>query len=69
MIDYLSLAGVVSRARLAARAFLRASSIPIVIGCAPPSTCREIRAVSTSVATASRTSSSVAPGSDEHAIF
>ena len=51
----------VSRARSAARANRSALSIPVVTGCAPPSTRRAIRAVSSpSVVTASRRSSSVA---------
>ena len=53
----------VSRARSAARDFCRSRPIPIVTGCAPPSTRRAIRSNSSNVATASRTLSSVAPGS------
>ncbi len=55
----------VSRARSSARAFCRVFSIPIVVGCAPPSTRRAIGSVSSSVVTASRRSgsSSVAPSS------
>ena len=49
-----------SRARSTARAYRRDSSIPLVTGCAPPSTRRAVRSVSSSVATASRRSSSVA---------
>ena len=53
----------VSRARSLARACRRARSIPVVTGCALPSTRRAIRPMSSSVVTASRRSSSVAPGS------
>ena len=45
----------------AVRAFRRDSSIPSVVGCAPPSTRRAVRSASSSVVTASRRSSSVAP--------
>ena len=41
----------------------RSPVLPVVIGCAPPSTRRAIRVVSSSVDTASRRSSSVAPSS------
>ena len=53
----------VSPTRSASRDFRRVPSIPDVVGCDPPSTRRAIRAVSSSVATASRRSSSVASGS------
>ena len=49
----------VSRARSAARDLSTSPSIPSVPGCAPPSTRRAIRPISTSVVTASRRSSSV----------
>ena len=55
----------VSWARRAARASRRHTSIPIVVGCDPPSTRLAIRAASSSVVTASRRSSSVAPGFTE----
>ena len=45
----------------AARAFCSSSSIPVVVGCAPPSTRRAVRSKSLSVSTLSRRSSSVAP--------
>ena len=54
-------AGGVSRSWSAARDIGSSLSIPFVIGCAPPSTRRAVRSVSSSVATASRRSSSVAP--------
>ena len=44
-------------------AALRIASIPSTVGCAPPSTRRPIRSVSSSIVTASRRSSSVASGS------
>ena len=47
----------VSRARSATRAARRAPSIPSTSGCAPPSTRRAIRSVSSSVVTALRRSS------------
>ena len=53
----------VSRVRSAARDVRRRSSIPLAAGCAPPNTRRAIRSTSSSVATASRRSSSVAAGS------
>ena len=53
----------VSRARSVARASRRAFSTDPVVGCAPPSTRRAIRSKSSSVVTASRRSSSVAPAS------
>jgi hypothetical protein len=63
--DILRLAhlGGVSRAWRTAREFRKSDSIAIVSGCAPPSMRRAIRAVSSSVVTASRTSSSMALGS------
>ena len=48
---------------ISARAFRRDFSIPTTSGCAPPSTRRAIRAVSSSVVTASLRSSSVASSS------
>ena len=48
-----------SLARSAARAFCKSPSMYTVIGCAPPSTRRAIRSISSSVVTASRRSSSV----------
>ena len=53
----------VSRARSAARAFRSSSSIPVVVGCAPPSTRRAVRPISSNVVTLSRRSSSVAAAS------
>ena len=50
----------VSRAWSTARAYRRSPSNDVVSGCAPPSTRRAIRVVSSSIATASRRSSSVA---------
>ena len=41
------------------RASSSASSIPVMVGCAPPSTRRAVRSMSSSVVTASRSSSSV----------
>ena len=64
---HVALPGGVSRARSAACAFRRWRSIPIVIGCAPPSTRRAVGNVSSSVVTASRTSSSVAAVSQQSA--
>ena len=55
----------VSRAWSAARDSCRATSIIGARGCAPPNTRRAVRSVSSSVATASRRSSSVAPVSTE----
>jgi hypothetical protein len=52
--------GGVSRARSAACAIRREFPCPVAIGCELPNTRRVIRAVSSSVATASRRSSSVA---------
>ena len=57
--------GGVSRARSAARAFRSSCSIPAVSGCSPPRKRRAIRSVSSSVVTASRISSSVAPSSSQ----
>ena len=54
---------IAARASSRARSAASASPIPVVSGCAPPSTRRAIRAVSSSVVTASRRSSSVAAGS------
>ena len=50
-------------ARRAARAVCREASMSTVVGCAPPSTRRAVRSNSSSVVTALRRSSSVAPGS------
>ena len=57
------LAAAPSRARSAARALRRLVFQSRQDGCAPPSTRRAVRSVSSSVATASRRSSSVAPAS------
>ena len=53
----------VSRAASAARASCSSSSISVVSGCWPPSTRRAVRSVSSSVVTALRRLSSVAPSS------
>ena len=51
------------RTRSAARASCKCPSIAAAIGCAPPSTRRAVRSISSSVVTASWRSSSVASGS------
>ena len=58
-----TLVGGVSRARSAARAFRKWFSTTGICGCAPPSTRRAVGSISSSIVTASRRSSSVAPGS------
>ena len=61
--SYASPGDGVSRACSTARESRKVHSIDVVIGCVPPSTRRAIRSVFSSVATASRRSSSVAPSS------
>ena len=62
LLPTLNLSGV-SRQRSTARASRSSSSIPTVVGCAPPSTRRAVLSISSSVVTASPRSSSVAPSS------
>ena len=54
-VNFYELSGGVSRPRSAARAARRDSSCAVVVGCAPPSTRRAIRSVSSRVVAASRT--------------
>ena len=53
--------GGVSRARSSPRASRREFSIPVVVGCTPPSTRRAVRSISSSVVSALRRSLIVAP--------
>ena len=63
MNSYALVGGGVSRAWSVARDFRKWCSSIDIFGCAPPSTRRAVGSISSSIVTAVRRSSSVAPGS------